>query len=99
MKKEAVLIISILLISIISISFVSAGLEDIWNKITGKIVENETSEDVGNDIGDNGGENGIEQCPTIIGWRIEDNECISDTGCDYDSLKYTYYDFLFNRQG
>ncbi len=30
-------------------------------------------------------------CPSIIGWRIEDDKCIEDSGCDYDSLKYTYY--------
>ena len=30
-------------------------------------------------------------CPTVIGWRIENGRCISDSGCDYDSSKYTYY--------
>ncbi len=45
MKKGgvALLLISVLLFSIISINFVSAGLfGDIWNKITGKVTENET---------------------------------------------------------
>jgi len=32
-----------------------------------------------------------EECPSIIGWRIEGNNCISDSGCDYDSLIYNYY--------
>jgi len=30
-------------------------------------------------------------CPTIIGWRISNGVCVSDSGCDYDSLTYTYY--------
>ena len=33
-----------------------------------------------------------EVCPTIIGWRIENGRCVSDTGCDYDPSEYTYYD-------
>ncbi len=32
-----------------------------------------------------------QECPSIIGWRIEDNGCVSDFGCDYNSSKYTYY--------
>ena len=45
MKKSVmlVLIISILLVSVISVSLVSAGLlGDIWNRITGRVTENET---------------------------------------------------------
>ena len=33
-------------------------------------------------------------CPSIIGWRIENNKCISDSGCDYDSTEYTYYNSI-----
>lgn len=33
-----------------------------------------------------------EVCPTIIAWRIENGMCVSDTGCNYDSSRYTYYD-------
>ena len=79
MKKSgvALLLVLILLFSIISVNFVSAGLlGDIWNKITGRAVENETE---------------VEECPTIIGWKIENNKCVSDTGCDYDSSIYNYY--------
>ena len=33
-----------------------------------------------------------EACPTIIGWKIVDDTCVSDTGCDYDlSGNTTYY--------
>ena len=46
MKKRSVfrvLIILILLISVISVSLVSASLiGDVWNKITGRVVGNET---------------------------------------------------------
>ena len=31
------------------------------------------------------------ECPSIIAWRVEDNKCVVDTGCDYNSSKYTYY--------
>ena len=89
MKKSVmlVLIISILLISVISVSLVSAGLlGDIWNKITGRAVENETEA-----TNETEPEPEPEPCPTIIGWRISDNICISDTGCDYDSSIYNYY--------
>lgn len=31
-------------------------------------------------------------CPTIIGWKIVDDSCVSDSGCDYDfSGNTTYY--------
>ena len=31
-------------------------------------------------------------CPTIIGWKIVNDSCVSDTGCDYDlSGNTTYY--------
>jgi hypothetical protein len=98
-KKGAILgllVISILLISIISsVSLVSANLfNDIWNKITGKVSENVSDEGVSNDeenVSDGGGEEEPKPCPTIIAWRIENNKCVADTGCDYDSLKYTYY--------
>lgn len=33
-----------------------------------------------------------EVCPNIIGWKIVDDSCVSDTGCDYDfSGNTTYY--------
>lgn len=34
-----------------------------------------------------------EICPTVIGWRIENNNCIEDSGCDYSS-NYDYYSSL-----
>lgn len=33
---------------------------------------------------------GETECPNIIGWRIEDNECVVDSGCNYDSSKDYY---------
>ena len=71
-------VISVLLISIISsVSFVSA-----IQVITGRIIENET---------ETTNETELEVCPSIIGWRIENNKCVSDSGCNYDSSGYTYY--------
>jgi hypothetical protein len=82
MKKEgAVLTLVVISILLISISLVSAGLfGDVWGKITGKVTENETPEP----------EPEPKPCPTITGWRIEDNTCVEDSGCDYDD-SYTYY--------
>ncbi len=92
MKKSVILsllIISILLVSVISVSLVSAeSLGDIWSKITGRAVENETEVTNETEIEP---EPEPEQCPTIIGWRISDNICISESGCEYDSSSYTYY--------
>jgi hypothetical protein len=31
-------------------------------------------------------------CPDVVSWRIEDNKCLVDSGCDYNSSKYDYYD-------
>jgi len=31
-------------------------------------------------------------CPKVIGWRIEGIKCFVDSGCNYDSSKYDYYD-------
>jgi len=115
MKREGI-VFTLLVILLISISFVSAGLfGDAWNKITGRpIDENVTEEDVsdGEEVvcatdakecldgsyvsrnSDNNCEFDLcpeKECPTIIAWRIENNKCISDTGCDYDDSKYTYY--------
>ncbi len=91
MKKGSVifslLVISILLIS--SVGFVSASwFSDVFGKITGKTVENVTEEDVPD------GEEEKEvkpECPSISGWRVENNECTEDSGCDYDDSKYKYY--------
>lgn len=81
------LVVFVLLISVISsVSFVSAGFfGDFWGKITGKVTENETEEGVEYVNPD------VKPCPTITGWRVEDNSCVSDSGCNYDSSKYAYY--------
>jgi hypothetical protein len=31
-------------------------------------------------------------CPNVIGWRIENIKCLVDSGCNYDSSTYNYYD-------
>ena len=88
MKK--ILIIGIVLMFLIS--FVSAGLlGDVWGKITGKVVDNETGDDILQEEEPKLEEEEPEECPTIIGWRVEDNKCVSDSGCDYDDSEYNYY--------
>jgi hypothetical protein len=32
-----------------------------------------------------------EMCPTIIGWKVKDNVCLLDSGCDYDTSGKTKY--------
>ena len=71
MKKSGVIIVFVILILFISISFVSANLvEDVWNKITGNVVEENVSDGEGDvepelpeDV-----EPKEEPCPTIIAW-------------------------------
>jgi len=82
MKKRST-ISTLLVISILIISLVSASSSnDFWNKITGRVVDNETETTNATEI---------ESCPTIIGWRIENDECIENSGCDYDDSTYDYY--------
>ncbi|MBW2992563.1 hypothetical protein KY345_05075 [Candidatus Woesearchaeota archaeon] len=86
MEKKR-LIVFLFVVFILSISLVSAGFfQDFWGKITGKVVsENETEEEIIEPKPE------PEPCRPISGWRIEDNKCIEDYGCDYDESKYTYY--------
>lgn len=30
-------------------------------------------------------------CPSVIGWRVEDERCVEESGCDYDGSIHTYY--------
>ncbi len=95
MKKSSAILgllaISILLISIFSsVSLVSASwFDNVLGKITGKITDNETGEE--EEIEETETEPETEPCRAISGWRIEDNRCIEDSGCDYDDSKYKYY--------
>jgi len=78
MKKEGMIVVLVSLVLLVSaISSIS-------------IVSAESNETEANETEAN--ETESEECPTIKGWRISDNLCISDSGCDYDSSSYTYYD-------
>ena len=80
MKKTGVILI-ILAIFILLVSLVS-------------LVSAETNETESNETNGESNETETEECPSVIGWRIENNQCISESGCDYNSSKYDYYDDL-----
>ena len=76
MKK--VVVVGLLVVAVLLIGFVVAGSNETE-------VENETVE---KNVSD---EEEPVSCPTVIGWRVEGDKCVEDSGCDYDSSEYDYY--------